>query len=113
MTEPRDSGQTTGVCDSHVGSAAMPDGSVKRGALDALLALVPLGLSRSDWFVARLPCLGLLRGRAAFVLAGVVIVLALARAVETRAAFVFEVLSRQRRALFFLVSAVIYGGVGL
>ena len=92
----------------------MPEGSRKRRlALDALLALVPLGLSRSDWLVAKLPCLGLLRGRAAAVLAGVVVLFAVARAVAPGMAAALERASRQRGALFLAASAVVYGGVGL
>jgi hypothetical protein len=114
MTERREGRQTTGVCDSQVGSAAMPDGSEKRKlALDALLALVPLGLSRSERLVAALPCLGLLRGRAGFVLAGVVIVFAVARAAAPGMAAAFERVSRRRAALFLVTSALVYGGVGL
>src|SRR5215475_7061562 len=110
MTEPRASRQTTAVCDSHVGSAAMPQRpDARRLAAEALfVALLPLWLSRSDWLVATLPSVGLLRGPAAFVFLGLVIAVTVARALGPEMAEALEQASRQRAAFFFLMGALVY-----
>jgi hypothetical protein len=87
---------------------------VQRAGLElALGAGLPLALSRADALVSRLPSLGLWRGRAGLLLLGLVLAIALARALGSRAAFVAGSLALARARLLFAVSALVYVCVGL
>ena len=79
----------------------------------ALAALVPIGLSRIDGLVARLPSLGLLRGRGGWLLAACAVLFGLARVLEPLRAEWRARLARQPAAVLFALALVLYGGMGL
>jgi hypothetical protein len=79
----------------------------------ALGILVPIGVARIDPLVGLLPSLGLFRGRAALVLVAVAVLIALARAVESRRPAWVSALARAPAWLLLLVAGALYAGVGL
>ena len=79
----------------------------------ALGTLLPIALARVDGLVAWAPSLGLLRGRAAVVLASGALVFGLARLLEGRSAGWRARLGRLRAPVLFGFALVLYGSVGI
>jgi hypothetical protein len=86
----------------------------RRWALELALGLVlPIGVARIDPLVARLPSLGLLRGPAAWVLAGLAALLALGRVLDDRRPRWASALARTPAWLLLASSGMLYACVGL